>query len=335
MLEKPNIADSSIARHLRDLYRVEAHGIVFLAVGADPGAAAYRIEADGHSFFLKLRHTMSDDILSLARFLADDRRTQVVGPLQARNGRLSSRLDGWTAALYPFIDGVSGFEQSFTHAQWTALGSAVRTVHDAKPPAEVRDSLRAEDFSSMWRDRVRAHLSSSKQGGDAVAKKLAATLDARRDQIKTIVDRSEDLARVVRTKSLPKVLCHGDLHGGNVMVSGDGSLAIIDWDDPVVAPKEKDLMFIGGGVGGTWNSKPETDAFYGGYGSTAIDADALAYYRYERIVEDIAVFSDELLLSNAGGMDRALSLRYFMDAFRPHSVVEIADRTYGSLSTPG
>jgi spectinomycin phosphotransferase len=331
MLEKPDIADSSIARHLRDLYGVNAHGIVFLAVGADPGAAAYRIEANENRFFLKLRRTMSEDMLSLARFLADARRTQVVAPLQARNGRLSTRLDDWAAALYPFIDGESGFELPLTEAQWIELGSAVKAVHDAKPPVEIRDSIRAEDFSSMWRNKVRAHLASRKQGGDAVARRFAATLETRRDQIKTIVDRAEELARVVRTKSLPEVLCHGDLHGGNVMVSGDGSLAIIDWDDPVMAPRERDLMFIGGGVGGTWNSKSETDAFYGGYGSTDIDTDALAYYRYERIVEDIAVFSDELLLSDEGGMDRALSLRYFMDAFRPHSVVEIADRTYGSL----
>ena len=28
---------------------------------------------------------------------------------------------------------------------------------------------------------------------------------------------------------------------------------IVDWDEPIMAPKERDLMFIGGGVANVWN----------------------------------------------------------------------------------
>ena len=72
-----------------------------------------------------------------------------------------------------------------------------------------------------------------------------------------------------------------------------------------------------------------------GYGPTATDSEALAYYRYERIVEDIALTCDHLLQSGEGGRDRALSLRYFEDAFRPNDVIEIADMTYASLKRAG
>ena len=335
MLEKPNIADDSIVQHLRDFYGLTVYGVRFLAVGADVDAAAYRIETDEGTFFLKLRRTVLGDMLSLARFLADERSPQVLAPLPARNGHLSTRLGERAVIVCPFVDGLNGFETSLTEAQWTTFGEALRAVHDTKPPTEVRESVRVEDYASTWRNKVGAHLSSRRPKADEVARRLDESLDARRQQIKTIVERAEELASTVRTKALPLVLCHGDIHAGNVMVAGDGSLAMIDWDDPVMAPRERDLMFIGGGVGGSWNRPGESDAFYRGYGPTAVDAEALAYYRYERIVEDIALTCDRLLLSGEGGMDRALTLRYFMDAFGPNDVVEIADATYASLPRAG
>jgi hypothetical protein len=41
------------------------------------------------------------------------------------------------------------------------------------------------------------------------------------------------------------VLCHADRHGWTVLVRGDDEVAIVDWDEPLLAPKERDLMFVG------------------------------------------------------------------------------------------
>ncbi len=43
-----------------------------------------------------------------------------------------------------------------------------------------------------------------------------------------------------------------------------------------------------GGMGGTWNDEQEANWFYQGYGAAEVDLFALSYYRYERIVVDIA-----------------------------------------------
>lgn len=61
------------------------------------------------------------------------------------------------------------------------------------------------------------------------------------------------------------------------IVAGDGisyidasdTFYIVDWDNPILAPKERDLMFAGGGQGVAGHSAAEEEAlFYEGYGET-------------------------------------------------------------------
>ena len=55
-----------------------------------------------------------------------------------------------------------------------------------------------------------------------------------------------------------------------------------------------------------------------------IDLNALAYYRYERIIEDIAVECEQIFSAAGSGEDREQALRYFMSNFEPNGVLEIA-----------
>ena len=145
--------------------------------------------------------------------------------------------------------------------------------------------------------------------------------------IQQLVDRSEELSQKAHGRPLKFVLCHSDIHGGNVLVNGTKALYIVDWDDPILAPKERDLMFIGGGVGNVWNKPYEERLFYQGYGRTDVDWTLLAYYRYERIVEDIAVYAQELLLKPTEGKNRLEMYKQFMSIFEPQGVVDIAFAT--------
>jgi len=112
-----------------------------------------------------------------------------------------------------------------------------------------------------------------------------------------------------------------------VLIHENADIYIVDWDEPIMAPKERDLMFIGGGVGNVWNKPLEEKLFYKGYGKTEINPTNLAYYRHERIVEDIAIYSQELLLTTAGGKNRPEMYRHFIAMFEPQGVVDIAFKT--------
>ena len=86
-------------------------------------------------------------------------------------------------------------------------------------------------------------------------------------------------------------------------------------------------MFIGGGVANVWNLPHEEDFFYQGYGVTEVDQAKLAYYRHERIVEDIAVYAQELLLTTTAGANKQEMYNQFVAMFEPQGVVDIAFKT--------
>jgi spectinomycin phosphotransferase len=62
-------------------------------------------------------------------------------------------------------------------------------------------------------------------------------------------------------------------------------------------------------------------------GQPQIDAAALAYYRYERIIQDIALFSEQILAAEEGNRDRVQALQYLMSNFLPAGTVELAYRS--------
>ncbi|MEX1253312.1 MAG: aminoglycoside phosphotransferase family protein [Dehalococcoidia bacterium] len=332
MSPKPVVALAQIVEHVRRVYGIDARE-VGLAAGADAGVTVYRIGSDQGAYFLKLRAEQPESA-PLARWLADAGLTAVVAPVRPREEHLSTRIGGLTATIYPFVEGENGFHRPLNEDQWTALGAVVRAVHDFMLPRNVGESMRRETYSYASRAKVLAYLAAvpPQSLNDAVARELIALLRTRELEIAALVEHAEQLAASLQQRVLPQVPSHGDLHAGNILIDRAGSLFIVDWDDAALAPKERDLMFVGGGVGGVWNRPHESAAFYRGYGPASVDAESLAFYRCQRVVEDVAVFCDQLLLEGGDqGAEREESLQKLMAAFNPNDVVEIAERTFAAL----
>jgi spectinomycin phosphotransferase len=55
-----------------------------------------------------------------------------------------------------------------------------------------------------------------------------------------------------------------------------------------------------------------------------MDQAALAYYRYERVIQDIAAFGEQILLTEAGGEDREQGYQYFTSNFLPGHEIDLA-----------
>jgi spectinomycin phosphotransferase len=335
MLEKPDVPDELLRASLRDHYGVHGTEITFLPLGNDVDTAVYRVVADdATSYFLKLRSwsrsgAFDETTVAIPRFLRDQGITQIIAPIETNAGRLWARLDDCAVILFPFVEGQNGSVQPLSARQWAEFGAALKAMHTVVVPPSLRRIVPQETYGPYWRDLVRTFQARAEDTvfTEPAAAEMAAFLRTKREDISHLVARAEVLGDALRARSPKQVLCHADIHAVNVLIGTDGALYIVDWDTVTFAPKERDLMFIGAGIAGVWDSAREESLFYQGYGRTEIDFVALAYYRYERIVEDVAAYSQELLLTDKGGADRAAGLDKFRNQFLPNRVVAIAHRT--------
>jgi len=331
MIAKQPLSDQRIIECLNIYYDIKVAALTPLLLGADMNASVYKAQAnDQRSYFIKLKLGHQHDIgVAILTLLHEEGIQQIVPPLKNTQGQPTQPVDEFTLIVYPFIESQNGFSQILTDDQWFNLGKVLKKVHEFKMPPATQDHIRRETYSSKWRDLVKSlygHIE-AKPSGDEVAKKLLMFMKERKDEIHRLVDTAEHLSQKIRQQSEEFVLCHADIHGGNVLIGTDGSIYIVDWDDPIMAPKERDLMFIGGGVANVWNNLHEEEFFYKGYGETRINKSMLAYYRHERIVQDIAEYAQALLLTTDGGDARLEMYKQFIDMFERRGVVDIAFKT--------
>jgi len=330
MLEPPDLKTADLAAELARSYGLSIAEIVFLPLGADTQTAVFRAtDLERRAYFVKLRGSFDPVSVTLPSLLREHGSVNVIAPLKTHTGALACDFDRFTLILYPYVDGRDAWETGLTEAQWHALGRALKSLHTLTPPPDLAARIRRETYAPLWRDRARAFLGrvGHETWAERVAVQAAALLRGQRDVILDLVDRAGRLAATLQEQPREAVLCHSDIHAGNVLLDAEGVLHVVDWDDPILAPKERDLMFIGGGLFGGRRSPAEEEAlFCAGYGDTQVDAVALAYYRYERIIVDIAVYCENLLDTDAGGDDRAQSLHYLASNFEPGQTIDLAYR---------
>ncbi|OXS64540.1 spectinomycin phosphotransferase [Bacillus sp. V-88] len=338
MLTKPEFNEGKIIGGLKEHFNVAAKEVTFLPIGHDPKAAVYRVAGwNDEVFFLKMIQGSFDDTgIRIVHFLSTQGVDAVIPPMPTSSHELAVHHEGYHWVLSPFVDGRTGFESPLSGQQSIRFGQILKSIHSAGIPHDLQVQLRQEDFSGPWCEKVR-ELDREMDSGlhrDKVAGNLIDFWKRKRRDILTLVERTEELGQ--RLQDLDRsgfVLCHGDIHPGNVLIDGDSKLFIVDWDDPVMAPVERDLMFPGVGLGLCFKDEsPEhIDLFYKGYGEVEVDPVLLAYYRNERVVADIASYGMQLMDEGGNLVDRKNGLRLLMGQFEAGYEVEVAGRTYGEM----
>jgi spectinomycin phosphotransferase len=320
MLGEPALDLPAIATCLSSAYGLEVASFRFIR-SHDSHAAAYEVRCrDGGSRFLKARFGPVDEpALLVPRALSEAGIAGVLSPIPTRSSGVWEPLGALSLVLYPFVAGTSAMAVGMSDAQWRSFGRTLRLVHDSSVAPRFSDRLPVETFTLPSAVSVRLLLSRAhdREAGSSVGDRLAHFLRHSGPKILAMLDRAEELGATLRSRPFELVLCHGDIHAANILVEEAGPVHLVDWDGPVVAPRERDLLFVVGARVAREVLPREEQLFFEGYGPVEISADALRYYRYERVIEDIgsyghSVFEDSTA-SEAVKAEEAAMVSSFFD----------------------
>jgi len=329
VIEDPQLDLPQLTNALRSAYGVEAGEYRFIP-GYDFDAASYEVAIRGGGpVFLKVHFTPPAVApLEVARALSDVG-ISVVAPRPTLAAGLTHPMGGGRhLVLYPYVEGRNAMDAGMTEGQWRAFGAALRAVHDSPVFERFVGRLPDEDFalpsSALVRDAL--DMATRPVGGSPAVARLVAFLGDHNGQIETMLRRADELRRLLRERRLPRCLCHADAHGANVLVADDGRVLLVDWDGAMLAPRERDLLFvIGSRIANTVEPHEET-WFFEGYGAADVDPEAIVYYRYERIFPDLGVDATSVLAQLTDGASAEAQVTLIEGNFGPGGMVEVVER---------
>ena len=283
MREQPNIPEERLRAYLQDQYDLVPVVLEFLPLGLDYDAGVYQVVSEqDRAYVLKATtRQLYEPSCLVPAYLRDQGITSIVAPIPTTSGALWTTLGDWTVILYPWISGECSLT-GMTNAQWKEVGSIFQRIHQVRLPASGFESLRKERFDSTeyarWIDTFEAQHLQEQSDASASQRALRSSWKAHQSTIHTAVATLEKLAETFQSRAFPYVICHADLHARNLIRDLSSQVFVIDWDEVMLAPKERDFIFL---------RKPHAEAFFQGYANAEIDWSLLTYYLWERVVQDL------------------------------------------------
>lgn len=288
MRTPPPISAKAIETALHAAFDMEFPLLTFVRGGEE--AWGYKVASAEGAFHLKIYSGTDEslrarlDACHALRYALDT--DHVVSAVPTRSGSLMFQIGEFGAALFPYLLATPLRESEWTEEQADAVGRLIAQIHITSldvPLVTEQFSTAAADAAQNVLDALPAALESRSSVHHATARLLLPCEGALRREIEHLRHTSDRM----RQSAVPLVVCHGDLTWGNVLFGPEPYL--IDWDDMVYAPKERDLMFY---------ADPDNlvlEAYRKAGGMADLDADALMYYRALWNNEEIGDFGGRLL----------------------------------------
>ncbi|MCL1859378.1 MAG: aminoglycoside phosphotransferase family protein [Oscillospiraceae bacterium] len=235
--------------------------------------------AEGTNYFLKLVYPdlhkpVYERSFPIIQHLCDHGIDFISRIVKTKDGKLSTQFDGAVLGVFDWIDG-ENIETDATKIPEYQMLAKVYTVsaHGISAPCE--------DFSGKIADKFFEQWNASNDG------QTLLLFEKNRGKIEHRAERLKKFAEVCRNDTAGFVITHGDA-GGNFIANG-GKYFIVDWDNPILAPPERDAWVM---CCRDW----ARDAFQNAMRQNGIiytlRPERLAYYCYEFFIFYLTAFLD-------------------------------------------
>ncbi|SCG74495.1 phosphotransferase enzyme family protein [Micromonospora inositola] len=317
-------------------------GLVLVAAepvpyGADDAALLWRATtADGAQWAVKLSGGGTPAGLLVTAHLAGRGVPGIAAPLATLDGGLCGVHEGRRLSLVPWLSADRALAGGMSAPHWRAYGEVLAATHGAAPTDELAALLPREDHThAAVASATRAtdrRLRAVDGAADRWTREVAARWRAAADDVSTLLDRVDRLGAELRDRPAELVVCHGDPHLGNLLLDPDGRVWLIDWDDAVLAPRERDLMFVvGGGPAFAPPTGVDEAAFLAGYGPVDLDPVRLAYHLGVRALDDIWSWARDVADADRPEAERVRALKIVDGLLSPVGLVSLARQALRDL----
>lgn len=292
----PHLSTDDLGRWLNENYGLAP--IEIRPVDTPGNIWTYHITAAGnHAVELKLSEpgSMNETLPDLLAALYYDFgvRQMPPPPLRARTGTYINVVDSYEAMLLPYLPAHRLDERDFDNKRQRHLGALLARIHACKlhddelPPQERFDA----DLPTEALKRILYEIDHPSEGYSQIQSRLVRLMRAQRENIEKAVH-TFNITRltVVSNDSLSDdfVLAHGAVTPANIRLSSEDEILLVNWDAPLLAPRERDLyrMIHLPGVLEGYRSYTE------GY---ELNTDALEYYLQLHLLTDVLVYAARIL----------------------------------------
>lgn len=221
-------------------------------------------------------------------------------PIRTLSGGYFFAHDHIIGVLFNLINGKAiGYDTKYSPSDIEQLARMVKTLHGIDP-SPFQALCPQETFCFDFLDELAAIISIRTKelpGG------FGELVTDHAQMIMVKISQARRQAEHIKSLNLPFVLCHTDIHGGNLMKDKDDRLYLVDWENVLLAPKEADLFSF-------------AEADYRDVFCQKVNLDAIAYYTVRRDLEDIWEFLRGLLNNEYDKTGQSEVYRHLFRIFR-------------------
>ena len=206
---------------------------------------------DGKEYFLKILKsgnvtTYTEASLNVLHDLRDiSTIDQLPYPFINNNGSYVTHVDNFSFELFEFLSGETDEQKRFSDEQWYEVGKLLAKIH--LQTKNFQDFQNRETFDTEYITKAKQlqqaiELAQNHSFQSNILNLLGPTVK----KLGKLIKEFEYLQKKLQlTRNLHNfVLCHSVPTPGNVRANIAGKVLLIDWDNPIFAPPEKDLVCI-------------------------------------------------------------------------------------------
>jgi Ser/Thr protein kinase RdoA (MazF antagonist) len=276
---------------------LQNYGLKPTAIHAAPrgfAAETYYVDTDGQSFFLKImnyprRQKIFLNGLKVVDALAEQGIDYITKVIKLTSGELYFRKDNSVAALYHIIHGKQSYD--FNREE---VFKKLAQIYRASEKIPNKDDFMKESFKDwfieVYEKELHSFMNSEIEGQEAL--ELKELIKPHMDFLESCVEAAKGIVEESRKQDEPFYITHSDFLG-NVMINEKGEHFLIDFDEAIFGPLERDGFLC------IASQNEESELWLSIMEDTfpdyKVNKTFIKYYLYERFMIDLVSFIRDVL----------------------------------------